>query len=35
MCVCVVLQIGAANPSIQRVLDALDSIKTKVKTTAL
>lgn len=26
-------QIGAANPRIQKVLDALDSIKTKVKTT--
>lgn len=30
---CVVLQIGAANPRLQKVLDALDAIKTKVKTT--
>lgn len=36
VCICVgVLQIGAANPRIQRVLDALDTIKTKVKTTVL
>lgn len=28
-----VLQIGAANPRIQRVLDALGAIKTKVKNT--
>lgn len=34
MVICVgVLQIGAANPRIQRVLDALSAIKTKVKNT--
>lgn len=30
VCLCVVMQIGPANPKIQRVLDALDAIKTKV-----
>lgn len=34
MWICVVLlQIGAANPRIQKVLDALNAIKTKVKKT--
>lgn len=33
VCVCVCVQIGAANPRLQKVLDALEAIKTKVKLT--